>query len=150
MNIYSAMKSVLWRMNLSVKGEIIMMQRQSLDFIVGYLFNSLDKSIFKHFSNHKSTLVESHCVPKIWFGLSSSSCYTNDVKGEIKYQLKIMLEKVLQDLYPQFKTEVVRIVPEKQYLRFDFKITPIPEVKKMTVEEIEEALGYKIEIVSDK
>ena len=127
-----------------------MMTEQSIPFIVGYLFKSMDGSIFKHFNCHKSTLVESHCVPKIWFGLSSSSCYTNDIKGEIKHQLKIMLEKVLQDLYPELKTEVARITPEKQYIRFDFIVTPVPEVKKMTVEEIEKALGYKIEIVSDK
>ena len=127
-----------------------MMTEQSIPFIVGYLFKSMDNSIFKHFNCHKGILVESHCVPKIWFGLSSTSCYTNDIKGEIKHQLKIMLEKVLQDLYPKFKTEVVRIIPENQYIRFDFKVTPIPEVKKMTVEEIEKELGYKIEIVSDK
>ena len=137
-------------MNPRVKGEIIMMTEQSIPFIVGYLFKSMDSSIFKHFDCNKTTLVESHCVPKIWFGLSPSSCYTNDIKGEIKHQMKIMLEKVLQDLYPELKTEVVRITPEKHNIRFDFKVTPIPEVKKMTIKEIEKELGYKIEIVSDK
>lgn len=128
-----------------------MMQRQSLDFIVGYLFKSMDNIIFKHFSHHKNTLLESHCVvPKIWFGLSSCSSITNDITGDNKYYLIQKLQNTLNALYPKFNTICERIIPEKQYIRFDFKVTPIPEVKKMTVEEIEKALGYKIEIVSDK
>lgn len=127
-----------------------MMTKQPLPFIVGYLFKSMDTSIYKHFNCHKSTLVESHCVPKIWFGLSSCSSITNDIKGDYKYQLKVTLQKVLSDLYPKFETICERIVPEGQYIRFDFKVTPIPEVKKMTVEDIEKELGYKIEIVSEK
>lgn len=128
----------------------MMMTKQPLPFIVGYLFKCMDTSIYKHFNCHKSVLVESHCVPKIWFGLSSCSSITNDITGDYKYQLKVTLQKVLGDSYPKFETVCERIVPEKQYIRFDFKVTPIPEVKKMTVEEIEKALGYKIEIVSDK
>ena len=127
-----------------------MMHKQSLDFIVGYLFKSMYTSIFKHFNCHKSTLVESHCVPKIWFGLSSCSSITNDITGDKKYELIQKLQDTLNDVYPKFNTICERVVPEKQYIRFDFKVTPIPEVKKMTIEEIEKALGYKIEIVSDK
>lgn len=127
-----------------------MMQKQSLDFIVGYLFKSMDNSIFKHFNCHKSTLVESHSVPKIWFGLSSCSSFTNDITEDKKYELIQKLQDVLNDLYPKFNTICERVVPEQQYIRFDFKVTPIPEVKKMTVEEIEKELGYKIEIVSDR
>ena len=127
-----------------------MMKKQSLDFIVGYLFKSMDTSIFKHFNCHKSTLVESHCVPKIWFGLSSCSSITNDITGDKKYELIQKLQDTLNALYPKFNTICERVVPEHQYIRFDFKVTPIPEVKKMTIEEIEKALGYKIEIVSDK
>ena len=127
-----------------------MMKEQSIPFIVGYLFSKMDVSITKHFNVHKRNLIESHCVPKIWFGLSSCSSITNDVKGELKHQMKMLLEKTLKDLYPKFETTVIRIVPEQQYIRFDFDVKPIPEVKKMTVEEIEKALGYKIEIVSDK
>ena len=127
-----------------------MMQEQSIPFIVGYLFSKMDTSIFKYFNVHKRNLIDSQLVPKIWFGLSSCSSVTNDIKGELKYQMKTLLEKTLKDLYPKFETTVIRIVPEKQYIRFDFDVKPIPEVKKMTVEEIEKVLGYKIEIVSDR
>ena len=127
-----------------------MMRKQSLEFIVGYLFKSMDNSIFKHFNCYKGTLVESHCVPKIWFGLTPCSSITNDITGDMKYELIQKLQDTLNDVYPKFNTICERVVPEKQYIRFDFKVTPIPEVKKMTIEEIEKALGYKIEIVSDK
>ena len=127
-----------------------MMAEQPIPFIVGYLFKCVDNSIVKHFSCYKDTLVESYSVPTIWFGSSSRSCCSDDIKGELKYQLKIMLEKVLQDWFPKFKIEVVRIIPENRFIRFDFKVTLISEVKKMTIEEIEKSLGYKIEIVSDK
>ena len=127
-----------------------MMKEQSIPFIVGYLFSKMDTSIFKHFNVHKRNLIDSQLVPKIWFGLSSCSSVTNDIKGELKYQMKTLLEKTLKDLYPKFETTVIRIVPEKQFIRFDFNVKPIPEAKKMTIAEIEKALGYKIEIVSDK
>ena len=127
-----------------------MMKEQSIPFIVGYLFSKVDMSIYKHFNAHKRNLIDSQLVPKIWFGLSSCSSVTNDIKGELKYQMKMLLEKTLKDLYPKFETTVIRIVPEKHYIRFDFNVKPIPEVKKVTIEEIEKALGYKIEIVSDK
>lgn len=127
-----------------------MMKAKSLDFITGYVFAKMDRSIFRHFNEYKSTLVESHCVPKIWFGLSSCQQVTNDIKGDEKYMLRENICEALNSIYPRHKTICERIIPEKQYIRFDFKVTPIPEVKKMTVEEIEEVLGYKIEIVSDK
>ena len=51
-------------------GEIIMMQKQSLDFIVGYVFARVDREIFKHFWKYenKNELIVSIEVPKIWFG----------------------------------------------------------------------------------
>ena len=129
-----------------------MMTKQPLPFIVGYLFKSMDTSIYKHFHTyeHISVLVESHSVPKIWFGLSSCSSVTNDITGDKKYELIQNLQDTLNALYPKFETVCERIIPEGQYIRFDFKVTPIPEIKKMTVDEIEKELGYKIEIVSDK
>ena len=128
------------------------MQKQSLDFIAGYVFAKMDRSIFKQFSNNdtKETLVESITVPKIWFGLSSSQQVTNDIKGDEKYILRENICEALDSIYPRLETICERIIPEKCYIRFDFRVKYKEQIKKMTVEEIEEALGYKIEIVSDK
>lgn len=130
-----------------------MMKEQSLDFIVGYLFGNLDKSIFKHFyrQDKKGPLtVNSYCVPKTWFGLTSSKDVIEDIRGDVKYLLREAICNTLKDLYPKLEVYCERIVPYNQYIAFDFKIVKKPEVKKMTVSEVEAALGYKIEIVSDK
>ena len=129
-----------------------MMKAKSLDFIVGYVFAKMDRSIFKYFNNNdmKETLVESISVPKIWFGLSSCQQVTNDIKGDEKYILRENICEALNSIYPRLETICERIIPEKCYIRFDFKVKYREQVKKMTVEEIEKALGYKIEIVSDK
>jgi hypothetical protein len=112
----------------------------------------MDRSIYTHFHSEaiKDTLVESHCVPKIWFGLSSSHDVTNDIFGSNKYEMIQKLTDALNDLYPKFETVCERILPETQYLRFDFRVKRKKEVKRMTVAEIEKELGYKIEIVGDK
>jgi hypothetical protein len=74
----------------------------------------MDNIIFKHFSHHKNTLLESHCVvPKIWFGLSSCSSITNDITGDNKYYLIQKLQDTLNALYPHFNTVCEKIIPEK-------------------------------------
>lgn len=127
-----------------------MMQKQSLDFITGYIFAQMDRSIFKHFNIKKDTLVESIIVPKIWFGLSSCHQVTNDITGDKKYLLRENICGTLKDLYPKLDAVCERIVPDNQYIRFDFRVKLKDVIKKMTVAEVEEVLGYKIEIVSDK
>ena len=131
-----------------------MMKAKSLDFIAGYVFANMDRSIFKQFSfspiDIKETLVESITVPKIWFGLSSCQQVTNDIKGDEKYTLRENICEALNSIYPRLETVCERIIPEKCYIRFDFKVKYKEQVKQMTVEEIEKELGYKIEIVSDK
>ena len=128
------------------------MQIQSSDFIVGYVFARVDKAIFKHFwtYEHKNELIVSIEVPKTWFGLTSCSSVTNDITGDKKYALIQELTDTLNSLYPKLDSVCEKITPENQYLKFYFRVKYKEQVKKMTIEEIEEALGYKIEIVSDK
>ena len=129
-----------------------MMQKQSLDFIVGYVFTRVDRAIFRHFWTYenKNELIVSIDVPKIWFGLTSCSSITNDINGDKKHELMQKLNDVLNSLYPKLDSVCDKIAPEKQYLKFHLKVNYKEQVKKMTVAEVEEALGYKIEIVSDK
>lgn len=129
-----------------------MMQKQSLDFIVGYVFARADRAIFKHFwaYQNKNELTVSIEVAKIWFGLTSCSSVTNDITGDKKYELMQKLNNTLNSLYPKLDCVCDKITPENQYLKFHFRVKYREQVKKMTVAEVEEALGYKIEIVSDK
>lgn len=129
-----------------------MMQKQSLDFIVGYVFAKADRNIFKHFwtYEHKNELLVSIEVPKIWFGLPSHNNITNDITGDKKYELMQKLTDTLNALCPKLDSICEKITPEKQYLKFHFRVKYKEEVKKMTLEEIEKELGHKIEIVSGK
>jgi hypothetical protein len=129
-----------------------MMQKQSLDFIIGYVFAKVDKATFKHFwtYEHKNELIVSIDVPKCWFGLTSCPSVTNDITGDKKYEMIQKLNEALNSLYPKLDSVCDKITPEKQYLKFHFRVKYREQVKKMTVAEVEEALGYKIEIVSDK
>ena len=52
-------------------------------------------------------------------------------------------------MFPKLNIEIVRIIPERQYIRFDYTASKKEERRKMTVAEVEEQLGYKIEIISD-
>ena len=128
-----------------------MMKEQSLDFIVGYVFAKVDKAIFKHFWKYenKNELLVSIDVPKIWFGLTSCSSITNDITSDKKYELIQNLNDTLNSLFPKLDSVCDRITPENQYLKFHFRVKYREQIKKMTVEEIEKALGYKIEIVSN-
>ena len=129
------------------------MKKQSRDFIIGYVFNRMETSVFKELKKIPATsdvaIGECEFIPKIWFGLSCSQDVRNDINGCEKHQLKVELEKLMTDILPKYETTVVRIVPDAQYIRFDYNVISKPTVKKMTVEEIEKELGYKIEIVSD-
>lgn len=127
-----------------------MMTEKSIDFISGYVFRKMEKSIFDNiYSDSDDSFNDSQFVPKIWFGLTCSGNILNDIKGIQKYALKEILENTLNDLFPKLNIEIVRIIPERQYIRFDYTASKKEERRKMTVAEVEEQLGYKIEIISD-
>ncbi len=127
-----------------------MMTAKSIDFITGYVFSKIDRSIFKHTTAKGfNTFEDSQVVPKIWFGLKCTSNHTNDITGDVKYEMKFALEQAINDLYPKWETTVVSIVPERQYIRFDYIVRRREEAKKMTIAEIEKELGYKVEIISE-
>lgn len=128
-----------------------MMKAKSLDFITGYVFAKMVRSIFKHFGNSdtKETLVESHSVPKIWFGLPYDINNIYDITVDDKYKIVQKLNDALNELYPKLDSICYKITTENQHLKFHFRVKYKEQIKKMTVEEIEKELGYKIEIVSD-
>ena len=127
-----------------------MMTERSIQFIAGYLFSKMDNSFFRVLMTKPEFYSDSQAIPKIWFGLRCSSDPTNDIVGEIKYQLKEALEFSMTEMYPKYETKVTRIIPEKQYIRFDYTITKKEKIKKMTITEIEKELGYKIEIINER
>lgn len=130
-----------------------MMKKQTYEFIAGCVFTKMEATICKELKRIPATadvnIGNCELIPKIWFGLSSSSNHTNDITGNEKYWLKEKLEMLMEDLLPKFDTTVIKIVPDAQYIRFDYNVVKKAPVKKMTVEQIEKELGYKVEIVSE-
>lgn len=130
-----------------------MMKKQTYEFIAGCVFTKMEATICKELKRIPATadvnIGNCELVPKIWFGLTSMSKATNDITGDEKFWLKEKLEMLMEDLFPKFEITIVKIVPDAQYIRFDYNVVRKVPVKKMTVEQIEEELGYKVEIVSE-
>ena len=125
-----------------------MMKKQPLSFITGYLFEKMERHILASIAQDASLMLDSVCVPKIWFGLECSRDERVDIDEGIKTVLATMLEQVLSDALPSCNTNVRMIAPYNQYIRFEYTSSKKIEPRQMTVAEIEAALGYKIEIVS--
>ena len=126
-----------------------MSKQQSLPFITGCLFQKMDTNILKKLKAGDTPIRDCEFIPKVMFGLTCSHSAVNDILGDQKMFIKNTLEDALCDMYPQFEITVVKIVPDKQYIRFDYTVVKKVPVKKMTVEQIEKELGYKVEIVSE-
>lgn len=133
-----------------------MMKEQSVDFIEGYVFNTLDRKIFKHDQQQgveQLFTVEAQ-VPLLWMGIRNYIPLSSIGKAKLQAVFNIMvdvaksLDSKLHDIFlkKEFSTTVAQ---DRQYIKF-FTQVRTDVVKKMTVSEIESALGYKVEIVADE
>ena len=124
-----------------------MMKQQSSDFIEGYVFSKIERNLSILLKQNKVYNVTFNTsIPKIWFGLPCSQNNDVDLPNKIKEWYIEDLTKLFNAIVPD-KTLQMDIYPELQYIVFSYKIAD--KVKKMTKEEIENALGYKIEIISE-
>ena len=129
-----------------------MMQKQTKDFIIGYVFSNIENKVTPLLStaNINSIEIEGKVqVPKIWFGLSCSKDLDNTIYDCTSYTCPIV--KTLYDLYSKVLTYFsVNLYPQEQYMIFDFKVMKEEPKKKMTLKQIEKELGYKIELISER
>lgn len=125
-----------------------MMQKQSKDFIIGYVFSKMVNKIVPLLST--TNIIEGKVqVPKIWFGLSCSKSLDNTIYDCTSYTCPLV--KTLHDLYPKVLNYFsVNLYPQEQYMIFEFKAMKEEPKKKMTIKDIEKELGYKIELISEK
>ena len=126
-----------------------MMAPKSMDFITGYVFCRMERSIFTYITSeeYQTNFTDSHTVPNIWFEGKYTKGPLSDLNDGIKANIKAILEQSLSDLFPKWETQIVSIAPERQYIRFDYVVRRKAEPKKMTIAEIEKELGYKIAII---
>jgi len=122
------------------------------EFIEGYIFSKIEKTIIQGFIDHDKTIRASVVVPKSWFGLTRALKRKDYTIPEHQVS-KLRID--LKDAISGYNTDKrkyeydINIFPDEQYIRFVFEGTYIEPVKEMTVKEIEKELGYKIKIVGD-
>ncbi len=133
-----------------------MMQQQSSEFILGYLFSEIERKVIKDISGRGP--IYGHCppntfaaqVPLLWFGVRNPNYIhpaTRVTLEALVQELCGKLDKTLQDVFTKrlFHTVVVK---DKQYYRF--VTTVIEDRRRMTLSQIEDALGYKVTIVPEE
>ena len=129
-----------------------MMKEQNKEFLAGYIFAEIQRIAYKQIKKNPRNINEINdfvLVPKIWFGLNCDKDVNNFIGEGVKFTLLNKISNVQKDLFPKWESIEITCQPYQQYVRFDFTmIRQVP--KKLTVEEIEKKLGYKIEIISEK
>lgn len=130
-----------------------MMTKQSKDWILGYVYARLEKHIIEAHMK-KLDNIDNHVisVPKYWFGLRATK---NEVVTLSEEERHDYIDR-LKDLCCALNTELgsylfsVAVRPNQQYMEFAMSATRLPEVKEMTIAEIEKELGYRIKVIGDK
>lgn len=122
---------------------------QTQDWILGYIFAEMHKDVAL-----KNEINRELYIPKYWFPeiktASRNKVYTLSEEQKNDYILK------LDRLFAEFNTKdrtmkyTYTILPHEQYMLFRIKGELEPLYKEMTVQQIEEALGYKIKVIGGK
>ena len=129
------------------------MQKQSLDFIKGYVFSKVEGRIIHAHANKVDRMPAVYVsVPKAWFGLRA-------IKDKSEYLAPPAELDLLSSLYSvcqAYNTEqskyrfYISIEPDEYHIRFTIEGVRIPTAKEMTIAEIEKELGYPIKIVGER
>ncbi len=125
-----------------------MMEKQSLEFITGYIFSKVENQILNAHVNKLEKIKPSYVyVPKSWFGMECS----DHVSLKTQCELDLVLRKLCQSYNTKYATYSFSfyIKPKEQYILFMIEGTKMSALKEMTIEEIEKELGYKIKIVGE-
>ena len=115
-----------------------MMKAQSLEFNIGYAFAKIEKAYILACEQHSKWFTGKINIPLLWW---DSPCYQRE-----EFAKRIC--ETFKDIAPNWGIDLL-VGTEKQYMVVNYRATKKNPPKKMTVEEIEKALGYKVEIVSE-
>lgn len=129
-----------------------MMEKQSLDFIKGYVFSKVEGRIKHAHVNKVERMPPVYVhVPKSWFGLRPIKSELEDLIPSVRFDLLASLGKLCeaynseQSVYAFY----IAVEPDEQYIQFTIEGVRMSAVKEMTVADIEKELGYKIKIVGE-
>lgn len=126
------------------------MQPQSLEFIVGYTFGDIQRRFLKLKAEHEY-LEDAELalnIPKLWFGVPNcTSRKTSATLDDQNYIIKQSCE-TLSIIFPEWDITCTSEV-NMQYQQFKFNLKKKVIRQQLTLRDIEEILGYPIEIVSE-
>ena len=122
-----------------------MMKPKSVEWLSGFLFCEIERIMFKVLKEGKDENYTDYTrIPLLWFGLK----YTRT--KELQKQLVLyLIDHVEETLSDAFVNHTIHIHPtiERQYIRFDIHVGN--RKKQLTVSQIENILGYPIEIIAE-
>ena len=128
------------------------------EWIVGYVFHAFEDKLSRfiieknkaqsgHNLDTDDSIMKVCTVPKILFGLREYKNRENTLgQADIEWYCNALKMELIEVFGNRFRFDII-CFPENQYLTFRLKASVKPPVKKMTLEEIEAALGYEVEIV---
>lgn len=125
-----------------------MRTQKSIEWLSGYVYNTLENKCFK-ILQHNDWDKENVKVPlaKVLFGLSPSKNLEITIDDGTKEKLYFTIFNDVNEIFAdRFNFEIL-IYPENQYIWVEINITRKP--KKMTLREIEHALGYRVEVIDE-
>mgnify|MGYP003299229030 FL=1 len=122
-----------------------MMQKQTLDFSIGYIFSKIEKKLFEHIKEQNFHGVVH--IPKIWFGLPSSKYDGVNLSLLDMATIEDELNEICENICPDWMVRF-RFNPEKQYIAVNYFFSKKEQPKKMTISEIEKALLRQNELLN--
>lgn len=135
---------------------------KSKDFLAGYIYKTLEQDVVKALCVDKEEefpIRKEISIPWAWCRRRSSCLYGEDdwrpAAEEIMLEVANMAINELKHTFDYDRKKFdasICVVPTTKGWRSEvcFEIYQLPEVKEMTVAEVEAALGYKIKIVGEK
>ena len=121
---------------------------ESTDFNAGVIYSRVEKSVVKHLISEEAKQVSiSVDLPKIQMLIDDVVTDPNRVMENTLDVVKHHFEAVYGK---SFTIDSMSWHRNKQYITINYEISRKVQPKEMTIEEIEEALGYKIKVVGNK
>ena len=118
---------------------------ESTDFNAGVIYCRIEKSVVKHLIKEDANEISiSVDLPKIQMLVDGVFDNENKVMDNTLSVVKHHFEAVYGK---SFTIDEMNWYRNKQYITINYKIVRKVQPKEMTIEQIEEALGYKIKVV---
>lgn len=136
-----------------------MMKQQSPEFLLGYLFSEMERKIIARLQDRSNMRLSGPQpdgyvvrVPLLWFGVKNATSKFVDkhtlLNAEIVAdELCRKLDATLSDV---FTKRIINTVVQKDAQYFMFTTFCRENKRRMTLSQIEDALGYKVTIVSEE